>query len=321
MTNELLLIGGATPRMMERFDKSFTIHKWDEVKDSPDWPAIAPRIKAVATNGHDGVKPEIMAALPNLAVISCYGVGYDAIDTSLAAKRGIMVTHTPNVLNADVANLAILLMLATSRCLVRDEAWARSGKWAEAGNAPLSRSIEHKKVGILGLGRIGSEIARKLAVFNCDISYHSRNKRADVPYPYYDNLSAMAGDVDYLIAITTGGPATQKIINREVLDALGSEGTLINVARGSVVDEHELILALREGRLGWAGLDVFENEPHIPAELCAMENVTLTPHVASGTVETRQAMGDLTVDNLVQFFEKGTVISAVPECQDLPSAS
>lgn len=321
MTPELLLIGAATPSMMERFAQSFTVHKWDEVKDSQDWPSIAPRIQAVATNGHDGIKNEIMSALPNLAIISCYGVGYDAIDTSLAATRGIMVTHTPNVLNADVANLAILLMLATSRCLMRDEAWARSGKWAEAGHAPLTRSIEYKKVGILGLGRIGSEIARKLDIFHCDIAYHSRNKRPDVSYRYYDNLTAMAADVDYLVAITTGGPATHKIINRDVLNALGSEGTLINVGRGSVVDEDELILALQENRLGWAGLDVFANEPHIPPELCAMDNVTLTPHVASGTIETRQAMGDLTVDNLVQFFEKGTVLTAVPECQDLPSAS
>lgn len=318
MKPEMLLIGGATPRMMEKFEASFNVHQQSEISDMTAWLADnGTKIEAVATNGHDGVKPEIMSGLPNLKIISCYGVGYDAIDTSVAVNRNIMVTHTPGVLNADVANLAVLLMLASSRCLVRDDKWVRSGNWAKKGNAPLTRSIENKKVGILGLGRIGGEIARKLEVFNCEICYHTRNEKSDVAYTYYDNLTKMAGDVDYLIAITPGGPSTNKIVNKEVLNALGSEGTFINVARGSVVDEAELVSALQEGRLGWAGLDVFADEPNAPVDLFELENVTLTPHVASATTETRQAMGDLTVDNLVKFFADGDVLTPVPECADL----
>lgn len=315
MKPDMLLIGGATPRMMERFEAAFNIHMLSETIDSPKWlDENGAKIEAVATNGHDGVKPEIMSKLPNLKIISCYGVGYDAIDTTTAVDRNIMVTHTPGVLNADVANLAVLLILATSRCLVREDKWVRSRNWVKNGNAPLTRSIENKRVGILGLGRIGSEIARKLQVFNCEIVYHTRNKKPDVPYAYYDNLTQMAKDVDYLIAITPGGASTDKIVNAEVPNALGPEGTFINVARGSVVDELELVKALKEGRLSFAGLDVFADEPNAPSELFNLENVTLTPHVASATVETRQAMGDLTVENLLKFFDGRPVLTPVPEC-------
>lgn len=254
MKTNLLLIGGATPRMMEKFETAFTVHQASEISDLDNWLSEnGSSVEAVATNGHDGVKPHIMAALPNLKIISCYGVGYDAIDTGVATDRNIMVTHTPGVLNADVANLAVLLMLASSRCLIRDDKWVRSGNWASKGNAPLTRSIENKKVGILGLGRIGGEIARKLEVFNCEIVYHTRTKKPDVSYIYYDDLTKMAEAVDYLIAITPGGPSTNKIVNRKVLEALGSEGTFINVARGSVVDEEELVSALQDGRLGCSG--------------------------------------------------------------------
>ena len=317
MKPEILLIGGATERMMEKMNANFVVHSLSSIENFSSWTIEhGDKIEAIATNGHDGVKPAIMDALPNLKIVSCYGVGYDAINTEAAVERGIIVTHTPGVLNADVANLAVLLMLATSRCLIRDDKWVRSGNWATQGNAPLTRSIENKKVGILGLGRIGAEIARKLEVFGCEIGYHTRNKK-DVGYTYYDNLENMALAVDYLIAITPGGAATNKLVNRGVLDALGVEGTLINVARGSVVDEKELVLALQEGRLGFAGLDVFEDEPNAPHALFEMENVVLTPHTASATVETRQAMGDLTVDNLVSFFEDESVISPVPECQGI----
>ena len=321
MKPEMILIGDATLRMMNQFEHVFTVHKFSEVSDKSTWlKSHAVDIQAIATNGHDGVAPELMAELPNLKVISCYGVGYDAIDVQQAVDRQIIVTHTPEVLNADVANLAILLMLATSRCLIREDQWVRSGDWAALGNPPLTRSIEHKKVGILGLGRIGGEIARKLTAFNCEILYHTRNKKPDIDYTYYDNLKKMADHADYLIAITPGGAATHHIVNRDVLNALGPQGTFINVGRGSVVDEVELIAALKDGRLGWAGLDVFANEPQPPKKLFMLDNVTLTPHVASATVETRQAMGDLTVKNLVRFFDDGDVVSPVPECTHLSRA-
>ncbi|WP_075997620.1 2-hydroxyacid dehydrogenase [Salaquimonas pukyongi] len=314
---ELLVIGEMTPRMMAAFARDFTVHELSGIDDIPGFLNEAgERIEAIATFGAETVPQQVMDGLPNLKIISCYGVGYDGIDTQTAVKRGIVVTHTPNVLNNDVANTAILLMLAVSRQLVRDDCWVRSGNWKVKGAAPLTRSIEDKTVGIVGLGRIGETIAAKLQAFSCKVCYHSRNPR-DVAYPYFADLVAMAKAADYLIVITPGGAATRHLIDRAVLDALGPDGTLVNVARGSVVDEAAMVAALREGRLGYAGLDVFEAEPHVPEELFAMDNVVLLPHVGSATVETRQAMGDLTVENLQRFFKQGRVTTPVPECAHL----
>lgn len=304
---DLLQIGGITDVMRERLEQAFTIHKLAD----GDYPSE--KITHVATNGHDGVPADVMSALPNLQMISCYGVGYDAIDVEAAKAKGVMVTHTPNVLNAEVATTALMLMMACYRELLRDDAWVRSGSWEAEGNAPLTRSVDNQTVGILGLGRIGQAIADKLAPFGTKIVYHSRRKK-DVDYQYYASLKDMAAAVDCLICITPGGPSTNKIVNRDVIDALGPEGTLINISRGSVVDEAAMIAALQEGRLGWAGLDVFEAEPKVPEALRALPNVVLLPHVGSATVETRAAMGALTVDNLLQHLAEGTVISPVPEC-------
>lgn len=302
---DLLQIGGVTDVMKTRLEAAFTIH---QLGDFP-----ADKITHVITNGHDGVNPDLMASLPNLKVISGYGVGYDAIDTTEAVRRGIVVTHTPNVLNQEVATTAVLLMLSCYREVLRDDAYVRSGAWEAKGGAPLTRSADNQTIGILGLGRIGQAIADKLAPWNPKILYHSRNKK-DVEYTYYDNLLAMAHDSDVIICITPGGPSTNKIVNAEVIEALGPNGTLINVSRGSVIDETALIDALEIGALGWAGLDVFEGEPHVPERLRALPNVTLLPHVGSATHETRAAMGNLTVDNLLQHLTDGTVVSAVPEC-------
>lgn len=307
---DLLQIGSVTDVMRERLSEHFTIHKLAD----GSYPAEA--VTHIATNGHAGVPAEVMAALPNLKMISCYGVGYDAIDVNAAKARGIMVTHTPNVLNAEVATTAVMLMMACYRELLRDDAWVRSGDWEAKGNAPLSRSVDNQTVGILGLGRIGQAIADKLEPFGTAIVYHSRSEK-DVPYRYYGDLVEMARDVDCLICITPGGPATNRIVNRAVIEALGPEGTLINVSRGTVVDEPAMITALQDGKLGWAGLDVFEAEPKVPAQLCALPNVVLLPHVGSATVETRAAMGALTVDNLLKHLEDGTVISPVPECAEM----
>jgi len=312
---QLLVIGGITPEMKTQLEAKFSLHMLSDMSSPIDWlKQNGSAIEYIATNGHDGVKPEIMDALPALKIISCYGVGYDAIDTNAAKKRGIMVTHTPNVLNAEVATTTIMLMLATYRELLRDDAYTRSGRWQAAGNAPLTRSADNQTVGILGLGRIGQAIAEKLAPFNAKILYHSRSEK-DVPYAYYPDLTAMARDSDVLICITPGGPETEKLVNEEVINALGPKGTLINVSRGSVVDEDAMIAALQDDRLGWAGLDVFENEPNVPEALRTMPNVVLTPHIGSATVETRAAMGQLTVDNLLQFLNDGTVHTPVPECQ------
>mgnify|MGYP002700260205 CR=1 FL=1 len=305
---DLLQIGGITDTMRERLEAEFTIHQTNRYN--------AAEITHVVTNGHDGVKPEMMASLTNLKVISGYGVGYDAVDADEAARRGIIVTHTPNVLNQEVATTALLLMLSCYREVLRDDAYVRSGDWETKGGAPLTRSADGQTVGILGLGRIGQAIADKLAPWNSKIVYHSRSEK-DVDYTYYDNLTEMAYDCDVLICITPGGPSTDKIVNAEVIEALGPQGTLINVSRGSVVDEDALIDALKTGNLGWAGLDVFEGEPHVPEALRELPNTVLLPHVGSATVETRAAMGALTVDNLLQHLRDGTVISAVPECAHL----
>ena len=314
---DLLLIGGATPQMLERLEAAFTIHRLADAADPAAWLVEhGAKIQYVATNGHDGVKPDHIKAMPNLKLISCYGVGYDAIDTRLARAGGIMVTHTPNVLNAEVASTALMLMLACYRNLLADDAHVRSGDWETNGNAPLSRSADNQVVGIVGLGRIGQAIADKLAPFNATILYHSRSQKM-VPYQYYGSLVDMAQAADVLICITPGGEETNKLVNLEVINALGPKGTLINVSRGSVVDETAVIAALQDGRLGWAGLDVFEQEPKVPEALRALSNVVLLPHVGSASHETRAAMGDLTVDNLLQHFNIGTVISPVPECEDM----
>ena len=302
---DLLQIGGITDAMRTRLEAAFTIHQLDDFDPA--------KITHVITNGHDGVNPDLMASLSNLQVISGYGVGYDAIDANAAFARGIKVTHTPNVLNQEVATTAVLLLLACYREILRDDAYVRSGDWEAKGGAPLTRGADNQTIGILGLGRIGQAIADKLAPWNPTIVYHTRSKK-DVDYKYYDNLTAMAHDCDVLICITPGGPSTNKIVNAEVMQALGPNGTLINVSRGSVVDEAAMVDALSCGTLGWAGLDVFEGEPHVPQALRDLPNTVLLPHVGSGTVETRAAMGALTVDNLLQHLKDGTVVSVVPEC-------
>ncbi len=313
----LLLIGGATDVMLARMEAEFTLHKMNDINDFDAWAAEnGASIEAVATNGHDGVPADVMTGCPNLKVASAYGVGYDAIDTDACVERGIKVSHTPNVLNAEVANTTLLLMLACFRNFLSDERHARSGDWEREGNAPLSRSPDNRTIGILGMGRIGQEIAERLQVFNPAILYHTRSKK-DLPYEYCETLVGMAERSDVLICITPGGPSTNKIVDKQVLEALGPEGVLINVSRGSVVDEAALIEALQSGKLGMAGLDVFEKEPHIPNALKDMENVVLLPHVGSATHETRAAMGKLTVDNLLQWKKDGTVLTPVPECAHL----
>lgn len=314
---QLLQIGNITDRMRDRLDAAFTVHRLFDHEDRAGFLAqVGADITAVATDGHYGVPPEVLEATANLRVVSSYGVGYDNIDTDAAVARGIVVAHTPDVLNDEVADTAIMLWLAVSRKLVPCDTWARSGRWETDGAFPLTRSVQNRTVGIVGLGRIGQTIADRAAMFKADIVYHSRTPK-DVAYDYYPDLVQMARECEVLICITPGGAATKHLINAEVIEALGPDGILINVARGSVVDEAALVTALSEGALGGAGLDVFEAEPVVPDALKTLSNVVLTPHVASATVETRQAMGDLTCDNLLQYLKDGTVLTPVPECRHL----
>ncbi len=316
MVAEVLVVGKFFPSVVEDLGKQFTLIQAANADAfaAMDDTALA-NIEGFATFGW--APADVIDRLPKLKLISSFGVGYDGVAADYAASKNIIVTHTPNVLNDDVANTTIALILTTMRRIVEQDRYLRAGRWAGEGNAPLTRSIAGKTVGIVGLGRIGEAIAHKLSVFNCTTVYHSRNEKPGVDYRYYGGLKEMAQDCDVLIAITPGGPATNKLINRDIMNALGPEGTFINVARGSVCDEAELIKALQDGRLGAAGLDVFEQEPNVPAELMAMDNVVLTPHVASATWETRQAMSDLVVENLTGYFDKGAVVTPVPECAHL----
>ncbi len=313
--SELLVIGDITSDMRRRLASRFALHDRKYVDDA--WlDSNGHKITHVSTDGHLGAPADLMAKLPNVQMIASYGVGYDAIDTDMAVSRGIPVSHTPDVLNEEVASTTLMLMLTLYRNFRFDEAHARSGNWTRDGNAPLSRSADKRTVGILGMGRIGQAIARKLQALNATILYHTRSEK-DVPYTYVADLTEMAKQCDVLVCITPGGPATRHLVDKSVIDALGPEGMLINVSRGSVVDEDALVKALQDGRLGSAGLDVFEKEPKIPAALCEMNNVVLLPHVGSATIETRKAMGDLVVDNLISHLETGKVLTSVPETAHL----
>jgi lactate dehydrogenase-like 2-hydroxyacid dehydrogenase len=315
MTKPILLqIGNVTERMKNRFDALFDVHVWFDQTDQDAFvDTHGADVVGIATDGHWGVPDNLLARLPNLKVVSSYGVGYDAIDADDAADRGILVSHTPNVLNNEVADTAIMLWLATSRRLVQADKWARSGQWERDGAFPLTRSVQKRQVGILGMGRIGETIAKRALGFDATIHYHSRTPKG-VDFIYHSTVKELADAVDVLFVITPGGASTYHLVNDEVMNALGAEGMLINVARGSVVDETALVAALQDGRLGSAGLDVFEQEPKIPDALKDMENVVLLPHVGSASVETRQAMGDLTCENLERYMQDGTVVTPVPEC-------
>ena len=311
----LLQLGNATERMEQRFSAGFDVTKVTGA-DALDTIGDAAGIQAIAMVGHWRLDDAVFDRLPDLKVISNFGVGYDTIDAAAAAKRGIIVSHTPDVLNEEVADTALMLWLAVSRQLLPSERWARSGDWEKKGAFPLTRSIRNRKVGIVGLGRIGLAIAEHAKVFGGEILYHTRSEKP-VDYAYYPDLVEMAQAADVLIVITPGGPETRHLINEKVMNALGPEGILINVARGTVVDEKALVSALVEGRLGGAGLDVFVEEPKVADGLKTLDNVVLLPHVGSATVETRQAMGDLVCENLDRWRETGKVVAAVPESQEL----
>jgi lactate dehydrogenase-like 2-hydroxyacid dehydrogenase len=259
------------------------------------------------------VDDTLMARLPQLDIIASFGVGYDHVDVAAAAKRGVVVTNTPDVLTEEVADTALGLLLCTVRELPQAERYLRAGKW-RARNYPLSRAtLRDRTVGMVGMGRIGMAIARRLEAFGTPIAYHTRQPRPDLTYRYYPNLVAMARDVDVLMVIVPGGPATRNMIDANVLEALGPDGILINIARGSVVDEPALIAALQQRKIMAAGLDVFAKEPEVPAALIAMENVVLLPHLGSASVFTRGRMDQLLVDNILAWGACKPPLTPVPE--------
>lgn len=264
------------------------------------------------------INAELLDLLPNLEIISSFGVGYDHIDANYAAEKGVVVTHTPNVLDDEVADTTIGLLLNTLREFYHAEKYLREGRWDKEGNYPLtSLSMRGRSVGIFGLGRIGQTIAKRLSGFDVPIHYHSRNEVEGVSFQYHPTLKGLAESVDTLIAIVPGTPHTHHAINAEILQALGERGVLINVGRGPVVDEQALIAALENKTIAAAGLDVFEYEPAVPQALIDLPNTCLFPHVASASEDTRLAMGNLVVDNLTSWFSKGTAITPTPETAQL----
>jgi lactate dehydrogenase-like 2-hydroxyacid dehydrogenase len=272
----------------------------------------AARTRGVAVSGL--IKAEDIDQLPAVEVISSFGVGYDGVDVKHAASKNIVVTNTPDVLNDEVADTALALLLNTAREFPRAENWLRDGNWKPGVNYPLSRfSLKGRHVGMFGLGRIGQEIAARLEPLKVKISYHTRTRNPDVAYDYYPSLNELASAVDTLIAIVPKTPSTHKIIDADILSALGADGIFINVGRGWSVDEDALISALKSGTIGAAGLDVFYDEPNVPAGLIALPNTVLLPHLASGSVPTRNAMADLVADNLINWFQKGAPLTPVPE--------
>lgn len=268
-------------------------------------------VTAVVTSGRTGVDATLMATLPRLGAVVNFGVGYDTTDVDAAQARGIGVSNTPDVLTDCVADTAVGLLIDVMRQFSAADRYVRAGRWPVDGNYPLTRQVSNTRVGIIGLGRIGSAIAKRLGAFGCSIAYHNRHEVEGSPYPYVDSPVELARGVDVLVIAAAGGTGTANLVDAAVLDALGPDGFLVNIARGSVVDEPALVDALRTGRLAGAGLDVFADEPDVPVELLELDTVVLLPHVASGTVQTRGEMERLTLRNLDEFLQSGRLVTPV----------
>lgn len=314
---DLLMTGPMMPIIADQLEAAFTVHNLAGVADRDALVAkVGPSIKAVCTGGHTGVKTDaaLIGKLPALRIISNFGVGYDSIDVAAAAKRGIIVTNTPDVLTEEVADTALGLLIMTVRELSKAESWLRAGEWSRKGDYRLTPgSLRDRSIGMVGLGRIGRAIARRCEAFGLPISYFARRRQADVSYRYYDSIVAMARDVDTLIVITPGGAATQNMINASVLEALGPRGVVVNLARGSVIDEPALIDALRKRTILAAGLDVYWKEPDLNPDLLTLDNAVLLPHVGSASVHTRDGMGQMVVDNLIAYLGGKPPVSPVAE--------
>jgi lactate dehydrogenase-like 2-hydroxyacid dehydrogenase len=309
MKPDLLVVGPMYPPTLAAIDAAYTTHKlWLAPDRDAFLASIADRIDAASTSGTRGMDAATMDKLPKLKMISHFGVGVDSIDVDAAKKRGISITNTPDVLNADVADLAIALLLAAVRRIPAGDRYVRDGRWLK-GAMPLAETIQGKTLGIIGLGRIGKEIARRAEAFNLKIAYQGPNKKKDVAWPYFADPVSLAKEVDFIVASCPGGEATRGVVSRAVLEALGPKGVFVNISRGSVADETALVDLLKEGKLGGAGLDVFVDEPRVPEPLFAMDNVVLQPHVGSATHPTRAAMGQLVVDNLAAYFAKKPLLT------------
>jgi lactate dehydrogenase-like 2-hydroxyacid dehydrogenase len=311
---DVLLLGPPKAVVVDGLAAAFTVHRLPDKDPEATLAAIAPRLRAIAVSSvTDRVDAALMTRLPRLEIVSTFGVGYDHIDAKWAGAHGIVVTNTPDVLTEEVADTAIGLLLCTAREFAEAERYVRAGKWLQKGY-PLSKAtLRNRTVGLVGMGRIGKAIARRLDAMAVPVVYHSRRRAADASYRHYPDLIEMARAVDVLLVIVPGGAETNNMIGRDVLAALGPDGILINMARGSVVDEPALIKALQDKTILTAGLDVFAREPQVPAELIAMEHVVLFPHLGSASIYTRTQMDQLVVDNLLAWAAGKPPLTPVAE--------
>jgi hydroxypyruvate reductase len=308
---EIVIVGPMYPPTQARLEAEFVAHRlWQAADQSSLLRGLAERVRGIAVYALDGCPASIIEALPRLEIIACMGIGVDRIDVACARRRGVQVTATPDVVTEDTADLALGLMLAVERRIAEGDRFVRRGGWLQ-GELPFGRALRRCKLGIIGFGRIGRAIAARAVPFGIEIAYQGPRRKDDVPYRYFAEPAALAAWSDILAVACPGGEATRHLVNRTVIEALGPAGTLINIARGSVVDEAALVAALQSRALGGAGLDVYADEPRVPEALRAMDNVVLSPHTGSATHDTRRAMGDLVVDNLLAHFAGRPLLTPV----------
>ena len=309
---DILVTAPLPPFLYEPLRADYRCHDYAAANDKPALLAsLGTRVRGLVQGGGTATPTSLLDALPALEIISVFGVGYDGVPVDYCRTRGIKVTNTPDVLTDDVADVAVGLILMTGRGFVRANRFVQAGEWLRKG-PELTTKLGGRTVGILGLGRIGKAIATRVQAMGMRVAYTGR-KPQDVPYEFVDGLEALAARVDFLVVACPGGPATRHLVNERVLKALGAKGTLINIARGSIVDEAALARALADGTIKAAGLDVFDDEPNVPAALLRQDNAVLLPHVGSATRETRQAMGDLCKANLDKWFAERAVLTLIPE--------
>lgn len=313
---DILVVWPNRPKQMLQLSNTYQLHRYDLASDAEKEAMLASvghRIRAVVTSHGGGFSAELLQRLPNVEVVCSSSVGLDTLCVEACQARGIAVTHTPDVLTNDVADMAIMLILATLRRLIPAADWIKNGHWERQGMMPLNTTLTNKTLGLVGMGRIGKAIATRAQAIGLQVCYYARQAKPEMSFPFYGDLQKMAANVDILAPVVPGGAGTKHLIDRAVLAALKPTSYVINISRGSVIDETALVECLQQGNIAGAGLDVFDDEPHVPSPLLAMDNVVLQPHCASGTVETRDAMAQLVVDNLAAHFAGKPLLTPAPQ--------
>jgi hydroxypyruvate reductase len=311
MKPEILITGPMYPPTLEELERTYDAKRlWSADDRDALIASVADRVTAVASSNPRGIDAALIGKLPKLKIIAHFGVGYETVDVTAASARGIKVTNTPDVLTEEVADLAIALVLATLRRIPQGDRYVREGRWLK-GAMPLADTVQGKTLGIIGMGRIGQAIARRGLALNMEIAYQGPNRKGALPYRYFADPVALAAESDVVMVACPGGDATKNLVNRAVIEAIGPKGYIVNIARGSIIDEPALLEALQQGRLAGAGLDVFVDEPRVPEGFLALDNVVLQPHVGSATHTTRKAMGQLVLDNLAAHFAGKPLLTAV----------